>query len=261
MLSRRPGARLNRGRVPDKLPAFSPAALSSLVWWLRADLGVTTAGGKVSAWVNQSGVSDANRNVAQGSAGNRPTYNATDAAYNNQSTISFNETNSEHLLGAGVWSPTYAAPFTFGVVGHTTITGINDASFVGSVGGVADYSDFYQNSSNKVSVFCGSSGTAPAVTSNVAWANKGFALCRVNGASSALYFNTKSHIGTTTGGASFTTTFGSTGINVGKRNVANVEYINGTIAEVFAFSGALSDTDVSNLMDYVAARYAITVTA
>jgi hypothetical protein len=47
---------------------------SSLVLWLRADLGVTDAGaGKVSAWADQSGLGN---DFAQATGANQPTYDA-----------------------------------------------------------------------------------------------------------------------------------------------------------------------------------------
>lgn len=49
---------------------WTPTALSGLALWLRADLGVTTAGGAVSAVTDQSG---AGNNAAQGTGGSQPT--------------------------------------------------------------------------------------------------------------------------------------------------------------------------------------------
>lgn len=65
------------GRSADFTPtgfslniSWLPTSLSGLAIWLRADSGVTTAGGSVSAWTDGSGNSN---NAAQGTAGNRPT--------------------------------------------------------------------------------------------------------------------------------------------------------------------------------------------
>lgn len=53
----------------DFSASWTPASLTPSLW-LRADLGVTTAGGSVSAWSDQSGSSN---NAAQGTGGNQPT--------------------------------------------------------------------------------------------------------------------------------------------------------------------------------------------
>ena len=61
MISRRPDARFNRGRIATVAgiagppPPVTPLTiLGSAAWWVRADLGITIATG-VSAWADQSG--------------------------------------------------------------------------------------------------------------------------------------------------------------------------------------------------------------
>lgn len=49
---------------------WTPASLTNLTCWLRGDLGVTTSGGSVSAWTDQSGNSNSG---SQGTSGFRPT--------------------------------------------------------------------------------------------------------------------------------------------------------------------------------------------
>lgn len=60
--------------IPGDANGFScaPGGLSAgLLLWLRADAGVTTVSGAVSAWADQSG---ANHDFSQGTTGNRPQY-------------------------------------------------------------------------------------------------------------------------------------------------------------------------------------------
>ena len=51
-------------------------------WW-RSDLGITLNGSNVSSWLGQK----VGYNLAQGTAADQPAYAATDAAYNNQPSI------------------------------------------------------------------------------------------------------------------------------------------------------------------------------
>jgi Concanavalin A-like lectin/glucanases superfamily len=73
---------------------FSPTSLAGLVLWLRADLGVSLNGGKVSAWADQSGNGN---NAQQASSANQPSFNATAPSLNNSPTLSFVTANANFL--------------------------------------------------------------------------------------------------------------------------------------------------------------------
>jgi len=76
--------------------AWTPASIYGMASWFRSD-DATVSGGVVDALVNKlSGAPDA---TASGTA--RPTYNATDAAYNGQPSLSFDGTD-DTLLASGV---------------------------------------------------------------------------------------------------------------------------------------------------------------
>ena len=66
--------------------------------WLDGSLGVTVVTG-VSAWLDQSG--NVNANATQLTPANQPTYTASDAAYNNKGTLSFNGT-TQFMTCAGL---------------------------------------------------------------------------------------------------------------------------------------------------------------
>lgn len=68
------------GIAPGLTPggSFTPVRLPGLVSWLRSDLGVTLASGKVSAWADQSPVRT--NGVSQGTAAQQPTYVASGGA-------------------------------------------------------------------------------------------------------------------------------------------------------------------------------------
>ena len=63
--------------------SFSPANLSGLSLWLKADAGVTLSGSDVTAWADQSGN---NRNATPNDPTNKPIFNASDK--NGKPTIS-----------------------------------------------------------------------------------------------------------------------------------------------------------------------------
>jgi hypothetical protein len=76
--ARRPmGGRLNRGRFGRRAASSNPFTIlgaTNVVAWWRSDLGITLNGGNVSAWADQSGNG---HNLAQGTAGLQPAYDAT----------------------------------------------------------------------------------------------------------------------------------------------------------------------------------------
>jgi hypothetical protein len=78
--------------------SFSPANLSGLSMWLKADAGVTLSGSNVTAWADQSG-----NGIDASPVDAEPTYNSSDL--NNKPTISLSsvadgETNKSFVLDA-----------------------------------------------------------------------------------------------------------------------------------------------------------------
>lgn len=65
------GLALGLGVCAPAALGFTPASLSGLALWLRADLGITVTGSGVSLWADQSGNG---RNFAQGTDAQRPPY-------------------------------------------------------------------------------------------------------------------------------------------------------------------------------------------
>ena len=109
----------------------NPGTLPSIVWWLRGNDGLTTnATGTVSAWADQSGAGDSNRNVGPTSAA---VPFRTSSAYSGKTVIDRQVDVDDRLLRAnGVWSTTYGV-FTVSAIGHgkttgNTYFGINDTS-------------------------------------------------------------------------------------------------------------------------------------
>ncbi len=90
---------------------FTPASLPGLILWLRADLGITLAGSKVSAWADQSGNGN---DFTQAVDARRPTFTASDANFNNQAVVTGSATTflaSAAPMGGGLAQTTVLAVF------------------------------------------------------------------------------------------------------------------------------------------------------
>ena len=96
---------------------------ANLLFWVYAGAGITIATG-VSGWADQSTTGDANKNLAQATAGKQPTFNASAAAYNNQPTLGLASASSQDLV-SGAWATLLALPETLYVVGNADGTSAN----------------------------------------------------------------------------------------------------------------------------------------
>lgn len=76
------------------LQTWSPAALTNIRGWYRADSGVSLVGADVDAWADQS---SAAQNLTAAVAGVRPVFVASDASFNNQPSVRFQIAASEWL--------------------------------------------------------------------------------------------------------------------------------------------------------------------
>jgi hypothetical protein len=220
--------------------SFSPASLGGLVALYDPTQGLTQASNLVSAWNDQSGTGDSNKNLTAAGAA-RPTYNATDAAYGNQPTLSF--AGAQWLEGAGAWASPQAQPATWYVVGESTVSGgrliDGDATgrnaFVDNTGNMSLYAG---------TAFIGNGGNAKAVYCGV-----------FNGASSALYVST----------ITTPTTTGNPGSNACNRCVVGafdggVGPLTGKVAYVLGYSGSHSASQRGQVMNFLGARFGISVT-
>ncbi len=227
---------------------LDPSMISSatLECWLRADLGVTVDGfTNVSAWLDQSTAGDAARNAGQSTAGNRPPYVATDAAYNNQATIG-PFTGSQYLI-QGTWSASPSQPFTVVVVGNSLDTATN-YYFLDSISG--DRLPFVDVTG---SVYMGSGAGPSLIASGVPAHAPSIIYGELNGLSSTLRVNAATPAITGDGGAG---TFN--GLVIGCYQ-GLILPLGGPLAEVVVFSGLLSGGDRTGLLSYLSTRYGIAV--
>lgn len=246
--NRRPSSGRSR-RMPGG-NRVSPKTIfgSSLELWLRADLGITLNVGNVSAWADQSGKGDANRNALQGTGANQPAYNASDAAYAGKPTLSF----AAKDLVTGVWNSILAQPNTIYVVGNTS-GGAGNEIFVDTLPASANRQiiDWSGGAALRFGMYAGSY-IFDTVNSN---ANPHIVAGFFNGASSKLYVDNVTEKTTGNPGANSIDgmTFGSGQAGIGSAP------LNGKIAEVVAVSGAFNAARHAALMAYFGARYGITV--
>ncbi len=248
------GANLS-GRVhsDDGAPlAFAPTQLANLKAWYRADLLITLNSTTVSGWGDSSGTGDSNKNLVQATGGSQPTYNATDAAYNNKPTLSF----SSSQMHSGTWASALTQAFTVYVVGNVT-----------AVSGSTLF--FFNSSSDKAWVISRDNGAAGPQSSLAMYAGttlatsslsapqlnaKSILCCVFNGASSSGYVN------------SIATTYctGQVG-SVGVTDAVLGAYaggglaLAGKMAEVIVYSGGHSATDRGTVLSYLSSRYTVTL--
>ncbi len=227
---------------------LTPPAISGLAAYYSADV-VTLTSSKVSTWPDQSGVGDAARDATQATAGNRPTVNATDAAYGNQPTLSF----SSAFLVTGTWSAALAQAFTIIVVGEVPV----------DVGGHAFFDGI--DLVSRALVWCppGNAGVgvnlfAGSTLSSAAFAAGPHVFAFVfNGATSKIYIgNATTANASGAGGAQ-----GVAGLSIGVLADAATGILGaGKIATLLAYAGALSQADLSRIMVWCGAKYALPVT-
>lgn len=224
----------------------SPLYVPGCVAWYRADLGVTTSTG-VSAWADQSGSGDSNRNLVQATSTKQPTRNASDAAYNNQATLSFSTggPTPQSLASPGAWSSSYTTR-TICLVGN--FDGLGSAEFM--VDGLTDSSNVIWNDSgaNAVDMYAGTNIGGGTYSSSPL-----IVIAVFNGASSAIYSSSTGSLATGNCGAGVMAAL-TVGCNVG-----GTAGLNGKIAEVFAYDSALTTTQIAVILRYLGARYGLPI--
>jgi hypothetical protein len=214
--------------------AFSPAIISGCKVWLTADAGITKDGSdNVSAWADQSGVGN---NATQATGANQPKW--IDNVLNGKPVLRFDGSNDRIRIANSV---DYATIFV--------VAKYSGGATFNQYPGIISPSS---SSPSPQYFFIGANGSASFY----------------NGTSSAL-FQTKIYVnGTNTDSfsplSSFKVVYGlsnsgsaATRSNVDVGNNANdgSSFWNGDIAEVIAYDSVLGSTDLTNLMNYLNAKY------
>jgi len=218
--------------------AFSPITVANNKAWYRADLGAS-----VSAWLDQSGTGDANKNAAQAVGAIQPSL-AASAAFNNQQTFTF--TGSDKMA-TGAWAVALTQPFTVMLVGR-------------SLSNVSNYYALDNVSDPTQCAIIDSAGTLQAFTTSIlAPANDpllaSIIFVEFNGATSNMYVNAHTAVASGAIGAA-----GLQGLSIGNY-AGGGAFANWDIAEIAIWSGVVSAADRTLLEAYASARYGITVGA
>lgn len=225
--------------------AWTPKNIGGLALWLRPDASaVTTVSGLVSAWRDQSGLADSNRNASQSTTTSRFTYVASSTSWNNQPILRGNGTST--FMTTGTWSVALPIGSTWILVGKTAG---NAGIFIDGVDGThRNYVDVATNHT-VIDMYAGS-----FVNATADWSSPGAALFEFDGASSKLFFNDFVTAKGTGDAGSQTLA----GLTIGSQwGVTN--WWNGDIAEIIAVSGLLSDYDKICVKTYLNIRYGLNI--
>ncbi len=243
--------------------ASLPTALSGLKLWLRADLGCTAG-----SWLDQSGLGDSGRNAAQASAPLQPTINATDASYNNQSTLSFAAASGQYML-TGTWSTALAQPCSVFVVGNNDGTATTEFYFDGIDG--ANRLVLDKSNATVYEVFAGASagggidGVNNPAAHGFTMASPSVVLSEFNGASSSAYVNSEIPLGSRGAPSPYYPAIVANagagqalGLTIGAA-VNTTLPLNGKLREVIVYNRILTITERRQVLAYIASNSGITV--
>lgn len=232
-------------------PDFVATDIANCRAWYRASLGITDDGsGRASAWADQSGAGDANRNFGQATGGARPVITASSANFNGRQVLTFDGARD---MATGTFSATYAQAVTIYMCFRQTAAS-NYFLFDDSDG--TSRIALLDNAGSPASPYVhagadllGTGGDMPINTTHV--------LCIVaNGASSAVYvsrYNTAAVSGNA--GSNSLQSF-----KLGAR-FNDVNYMHGAVAELIAYSGAHNAATRQTAMQGIGNMYGVSVVA
>lgn len=220
----------------------NPGTIPNCVWWLRPDDADVDVDGstEVTAWRDKSGVGDTNRNVTPPTADN-PAWNSADADYGGKPTVgSFNRVGNFRLT-SGVWSATYST-YSMGTIGHSPS---NSSRYSVCGLGAANRSGLTNNGGN-FQAYSGAIPTALVQTNPPNPALKRSTYLSVwNGASSFIYAE-----GAVTAGTHEADVLGVAGMSIGSYPATSETFGVERLAEVYAYSRALTLREVRTLRRY-----------
>lgn len=220
--------------------AFSPLSDSGLKAWYDMAMGATTGGGFITAIADQSGTGDANKNLTKAGGAGSVTYTASDAAYNNKSTLTL--IGSGERFDGGLWAASLAQPFTIYAVGQATTGRIYD--------GVAGNRVILVNNAGPWAIY-GGAGFLNAPASTAANPAK---ICGVyNGVSSAIYTDATFNTPAATGSIGTDTL---TRLSLGDM-FGGAGALNGKIAAVIVSAGAHNAALRAQYAAYLSTRFGL----
>jgi len=236
----RPWFRRNILLGPD---GFLPTQLVNLAVWLRADKGITKDGGDaISQWDFENGTFRGQSNVAQAVGANQPTHVISDAAYNGQSTVSF---DGGDYLDTSTFSSALSQPNSIFIVGE--FSAIPTEMMIDSIV-AGDRTIIYSGAGPENRLFAGAN-----LNGGTTDANPHIYEGLFNSPNSELLVDGVSEA---TGDAG---TDGMPSLRVGSDINAVANFLTGTIAEVIVYNALVSPVDRTLIRNYLSTRYSITV--
>jgi len=248
-------------------PAWTPAQMTNLNDWWRADTGLTLTGTDVDSWEGYNGQIFSPKTPAL-----KATYSSSDSNWNNQASITINPTNSGSNAGYQV--------YTSGGATSRTIYGIFRINSVSNETGLFTMEDGAVSNVKRASYLVRTTETPnklwyytdQLVKSGAVYANSGINDGVGSYIFGAIEYNASAATKTIQFYASNTSTLGSV-INTtsGTFSAADVGYLNlgfyinsltlpaqsFSVVEVISVNGILNPTDLTELETYLNTRYGI----
>ena len=223
---------------------FAPKSLPGLVLDLDPAHGITLSGSNVTAWADQSGTGDANKNATDGAVA--PTFLSSSASYNGQPVVVIGAPITCCMV-TGAWSTPLPQPCTVVFVGHAIGAGNAygfDSLSAGSQMGMSGLA-------SNVGLYAGAAGINSGVST------QGIPSCCTAifqaSPNASIAVNTKTPQATGNVG-----TNGATGFTIGNW-AGQSQSLHGQIARMLVWNRALSATDIGKLAPYITSTYGVTI--
>ncbi|HNX33218.1 MAG TPA: hypothetical protein PKM57_01235 [Kiritimatiellia bacterium] len=235
-----------------------PDAISNLVFWVKADAGVTTnESGHVTEWADQS----AQGNLATNIAASGPLYVASEPGLNNRPTLRFNGSSQRmtvvnRMLTNGIEGCTIIAMAKAGRNDDVSIIGIRTGSGNPLV-------QLDQDSSGKLRFIVRNAlnVTANALSVQVHTGTFGMYAGRLFKGTDTVWTNRVYFSNARTAEATASANFGtSTDLTSGTQYIGGLgipAYWQGDIAEIMIYERALSEAEMVGIEGYLASRYKV----
>lgn len=221
--------------------------------WHRADQEVTFDGSnKVSDWGEIGPTNDTNKDLQQTVSARKPTYNATNASYNNKPTVTCG--TGTGMPCKGTWVDSVASPFTAYVVGNSgSVTPGYAFATIATGPNAGPRNTVYSWTGTFWASYCDAGSTRLTTTSTSSAVS---IVCAVtNGASSRVYVNNI----TTTGATGTHGSLSWTDHCVGSTSGQASNSLRGPLAEILLFKSDHDSTKRTRIMTYLSNRYGIAV--
>ena len=234
---------------------FVPSLIQGLVLDLDGDLGVTVVDGLVTAWADQSGAGDPNRDAVATSDTQNPTLSATDPDFNGHSAIQFDATSNEQMVSVGDWSDApVAAPLTIVIVGEDDNQAAVLRGYLANFLGGANWWFSNGGTPDRWEMFAGTV-LASAMHADT---NPNIYYLEVNNPSTSMRISeqTPDKVGDMGGGA-----LSISRLRIGALSAAPGSGLTGKIARILVYSRLLTTVERLNLLAYCSTLYAIALGA